>query len=249
MTGLRRAPGRRGEAAPAARTGPRRARVAGVVSRSRHAALTSAVDEDRPGRTTGERSGRGGAAAATEPPPSAAEAPARSRAPVHRRVPAVALLAVTVVATALALWSVVEAQGIRTGGAAANRALTDVATTEAVTTAVRRAVESAFSYDHGNTDRTREAAREVLIGRAVQQYDELYAQVKQQAQARRLVLTTAVRSIGVMELRGDRAVVLVFVDQQIVQTGDGAHTSGASQMSVSVVRSNGTWLIEDITVL
>lgn len=215
-----------------------------MESRARHTAATS-VDEDRLDAAGGKPHEPGGETTATDAP--AAEPPAR--VPIHRRVPAAVLVAVTVVAAALALWFTVEAYGTRNGGAAANRALADVATTEAVTTAVRRAVESAFSYDYGNTDHTREAARAVLVGRAVQQYDELYAQVKQQAQERKLVLTTAVRSIGVMELRDDRAVVLVFVDQQIVQTGDGAHTSGASQMSVSVVRSNGTWLIEDITVL
>lgn len=225
MTGLRKA--RR----PAAPVSTRKPRVAGIAVRTRKPVVAPAVDE----------------VDAAEPPPSTAAA---TEPPAARwRVPAAVLVAVTILAAAVAVWSTVEARETRTGGAAANAALADSATTQAVTTTVRRAVESVFSYDYSNTDRTREAAREVLVGRAVQQYEDLYSQVEQQAQARRLVLTTAVRSIGVTELRGDRAVVLVFVDQQIVQTGDGAHTSGASQLSVTVVQSSGSWLIEDITVL
>ncbi|MGI5128162.1 hypothetical protein ACQEVB_15230 [Pseudonocardia sp. CA-107938] len=221
MTGLRRAVRTRSAPKPV-----RRVRVAGV--RDRKVAVEPEVE--------------------VEPEVAAAEEPSPARPPLHRRVPSAVLVAVTVVAAALAVWSTVEARGLRAGGAA-NTALTDIATTRDVTAAVRTAVESAFSYDYGDVDRTRTAARQVLVGRAVQQYDDLYAQVVAQAQARRLVLTTSVRSIGVTELRGDRAVALVFVDQQIVQTGDGAHDSGASQLSVTAGRHDGAWLIEDITVL
>jgi Mce-associated membrane protein len=52
----------------------------------------------------------------------------------------------------------------------------------------------------------------------------------------------------VVELRDDRATLLVFVDQQTVQ-GGGGHTSGASQLSISAVRSGDIWKIDDITVL
>jgi Mce-associated membrane protein len=53
----------------------------------------------------------------------------------------------------------------------------------------------------------------------------------------------------VVELRDDRASLLVFVDQQILRTTDGTHTSGASQLSISAVRVGGSWRIDGITVL
>jgi Mce-associated membrane protein len=158
------------------------------------------------------------------------------------------LAGVAVLATVLAVVSGVSAHELRTGGAAGNRALTDVAATEDVIDAVTEAVETVFSYEYRDTARTREAARELLVGPAVEQYEALFAQVERQAPARGTVLSTAVRSAGVVELRDDRASLLVFVDQQILETGAG-HTSGASQLSISAVRGDGSWKIDGITVL
>jgi Mce-associated membrane protein len=164
------------------------------------------------------------------------------------RVPTTAVGVVAALATALAVWAGLAAHDLRTGGPAANHALVDVAGNEAVIDAVTDAVETAFSYEYRDTARTRDAARELLVGAAVQQYEALFAEVERQAPERRTVLSTAVRSVGVAELRDDHATLLVFVDQQIVQAG-GGHTSGASQLSISAVRSGDAWKIEDITVL
>jgi Mce-associated membrane protein len=174
---------------------------------------------------------------------------ARERAEsLIKRVPTAVVAGAAVLSTALALWAGADAYQLRTDGPAANHALTDVAGNEAVIGAVTEAVETVFSYEYRDTARTREAARELLVGAAVEQYDALFAQVEQRAPERRTVLSTAVRSAGVVELRADRAIVLVFVDQQTVQ-GDGTHTSGASQLSITAVRSGDAWKIEDIAVL
>jgi Mce-associated membrane protein len=165
-----------------------------------------------------------------------------------RPVPTAVFAGVAVVTTVLALWSGAAAYELRTGGPAVNDALTDVAGTEAVIDAVTEAVDTVFSYEYRDTARTREAARELLVGPAVEQYEALFAQVERQAPARGTVLNTAVRSVGVVELRPDHASVLVFVDQQILQ-GDGSHTSGASQLEISAVCSDGSWRIDGITVL
>jgi Mce-associated membrane protein len=178
-----------------------------------------------------------------------AEALIKARASAFRRVPAAVIAGVAVLATALAVWSSVSAHELRTGGPAGNTALTDVAANEAVIDAVTEAVETVFSYEYRDTDRTREAARELLVGPAVERYEELFAQVEQRAPERRMVLGTTVRSIGVVELHDDRASLLVFADQQVVQTGDGTHTSGATQLEISAVRSDGGWKIDGITVL
>jgi Mce-associated membrane protein len=174
---------------------------------------------------------------------------ARERAEsLIKRVPTAVVAGVAALATVLALWAGLAAHELRTGGPAANRALTDVAATEAVIHAVTEAVETVFSYEYRDTARTREAARGLLVGAAVEQYEALFAEVERQAPERRTVLSTAVRSVGVVELRDDRANLLVFVDQQIVR-GDGTHTSGASQLSITAVRDGDAWRIEDITVL
>jgi Mce-associated membrane protein len=104
------------------------------------------------------------------------------------------------------------------------------------------------SIEYRDTARTREAARELLVGPAVEQDEALFAQVEQQAPERRTVLSTAVRSVRVAELRDDHSSLLVFVDQQILQ-GYGTHTSGASQLEISAVRGDGVWKIDGISVL
>jgi Mce-associated membrane protein len=182
-------------------------------------------------------------------PPEPSESGPRLRIRLPRRVPSAVLAGVAALATVLAVVSGVSAHELRTGGAAGNRALTDVAGTEDVIDAVTEAVETVFSYEYRDTARTREAALELLVGPAVEQYEALFAQVERQASARGTVLSTAVRSIGVVELRDDHASLLLFVDQQILQTGDGTHTSGATQLSISAVRSGDAWKIDGITVL
>jgi Mce-associated membrane protein len=164
------------------------------------------------------------------------------------RVPTAVFAAVAVVATVLVLWVGAAAYQLCADGPSANHALTDVAGTEAVIDTVTEIVETVFSYEYRDSARTREAARELLVGPAVEQYEDLFAQVERQAPERRTVLSTAVRSVGVVELHDDRATVLVFVDQQVVQ-GDGTHTSGASQLEISAVRGAGSWQIDGITVL
>jgi Mce-associated membrane protein len=181
--------------------------------------------------------------------PEPSESGPRLRIRFPRRVPSAVLAGVAVLATVLAVVSGVSAHELRTGGAAGNRALTDVAATEDVIDAVTEAVETVFSYEYRDTARTREAAWELLVGPAVEQYEALFAQVERQAAARGTVLSTAVRSVGVVELRDDHASLLLFVDQQILRTGEGTHTSGATQLSISAVRSGDAWKIDGITVL
>jgi Mce-associated membrane protein len=131
----------------------------------------------------------------------------------------------------------------------ANTALVDTAGTTAVADEVSGAIRSVLSYDYGDTGRTEQSARQVLTGEAVEQYTALFGRVRQQAVEQKLVLTTTVRSIGVAELVGDRARLLVFVDQQTVRTGENQHTSRTGQLEVRAERSDGQWRITAITVL
>jgi Mce-associated membrane protein len=128
-----------------------------------------------------------------------------------------------------------------------NTALVDVTGTNVVTDQVGRALRTVFSYDPAQMDQTSGAAQDVLIGAAIDQYNTQFVAAKQHAAETKQVLTTAVRSIGVVELRGDSARLLVFVDRQIIQ-GD-KHESGAAQLLVSAVKSGDAWKINDIRFL
>lgn len=166
------------------------------------------------------------------------------------RASALGVLAAVVVVSAVAsLWFGLAADRLRQSGWATNTALVDASGTTAVLDEVGAAVRTVFSYDYGNTDVTERSARQMLAGEAVEQYTALFDDVRKQAVEQKLVFTTTVRSIGVTELVGDRARLLVFVDQQILRSGENQHTSRTGQLEVRADRTDGHWRITAITVL
>ncbi|MEO6087580.1 MAG: hypothetical protein ABIQ18_31170 [Umezawaea sp.] len=166
------------------------------------------------------------------------------------RASALGVLAAVVVISAVAsLWFGLAADRLRQSGWATNTALVDASGTTAVIDEVGTAVRTVFSYDYGNTDVTEQSARQVLAGEAVEQYTALFDDVRKQAVEQQLVFTTTVRSIGVTELEGDHARLLVFVDQQVLRSGANQHTSRTGQLEVRAERTAGHWRITAITVL
>lgn len=155
-----------------------------------------------------------------------------------------AAAAVIVVAIAAAVWFWVDQAPPMT-----NTALVDTATTSQVKNQVKKAVENSFSYDYTDTARTEKAARSVLVGDAMRQYEQLFEQVRTQAAAQKLVLVSTVRAIAVRELHNDDATLLVFVDQQAVRTGDNGNTSTSAQLRVVAHRTGDTWRVTGLTVL
>lgn len=156
------------------------------------------------------------------------------------------MLALSVVFALLAALFGANALGL-TGGSQSNEALVDKAATSEVNGQVDDAVSKVFSYDFANTGKTEDAANKVLVGRAVQQYHDLFATVKQQAPQQKLVVTTTVKSSGVTRLQGDQAQVLVFVDQNATRTTTGENNVGPAQISIGVVKQGDQWKINSIT--
>lgn len=157
------------------------------------------------------------------------------------------LLVPAVICAALAVWFQAEVHALRDEGPGANQALVDTADTSAVNGQITDAVQKVFSYDFSNTAKTEDAAKNVLVGPAIQQYNQLFTTVKQQAPQQKLVVTTTVKSSGVTMLQGDRAQVLLFVDQNAVRTDTGQNNVGPAQISVDAVKQGGQWKIEQIT--
>ncbi|MFD3562200.1 hypothetical protein ACFWVU_21300 [Streptomyces sp. NPDC058686] len=158
------------------------------------------------------------------------------------------LLGTTVASVLLALVGGVllyQAHELRSTPAAANRALTDVEATTRVGGDVGSALAKVFSYAPGGTDATERSAREVLSGRAAHQYEQLFAQVKDNVRTQRVTLTTQAVRIGTVSLRGDTAHLLVFLDQT-ARRGGGKPTTSAAQLSVTARLRGDVWLIVDI---
>ncbi|WP_371502349.1 hypothetical protein OG871_35065 [Kitasatospora sp. NBC_00374] len=185
-------------------------------------------------------------APAPEPPPAALRP--RTARPRPRRT-TVLLCAVAVLLGAFAGWAALAAAGLRAGSAAHNTALVDPARTSEVKGTVAEAVNALFSYSYADPGRTDRAAQRLLTGRAVDQHATLLAQVRAQAAAKKLVLTTTVTDSGVQALDGDRARVIVFADQRNTGTAEGAKdaaTYAAAMFAVDAVRRDGGWRIENI---
>ncbi|MEU8762354.1 hypothetical protein [Streptomyces sp. NPDC048659] len=137
------------------------------------------------------------------------------------------------------------AHELRSTPSAQNRALTDAGATDRVGGDVAEGLARIFSYTPAGTETAERSARTVLTGRAARQYAQLIAQVRANLVAQKITLTTQSVRTGVIELDGDRARVLVFLDQTSRRDG-GAVTSAAAQLTVTAQFQDGRWLITDI---
>ncbi|MFJ6512768.1 hypothetical protein ACIQMO_28495 [Streptomyces sp. NPDC091406] len=163
----------------------------------------------------------------------------------RRRWPRVlgALLTVALIATGGALYA--EGRQLRDTPATANLALTDAEATTRVTGDVSSALGTIFSYGPGTTATTQKAAKEVLAGKALQQYATLFGQVERQSADQKLTLTTEVARAGVTRLTDDSAHLLVFLDQVYERRGR-TPTTAAAQLTVTAELRDGRWWIVEI---
>jgi Mce-associated membrane protein len=187
------------------------------------------------------------------PEPSAPvlpEEPAvRVRSGNRSTIVAAVLLVLAVVCGVLAFWFHSEVQALSDEGPGANEVLVDPAATSEVNGQVTDAVQKVFSYDFADTGKTERAAKDLLVGPAIQEYEQLFTTVKQQAPQQKLVVTTTVKSSGVTRLQGDRGEVLLFVDQNAVRTDIGRNNVGPAQILVGVEKQGDQWKINRITQL
>ncbi|TYR43003.1 hypothetical protein [Streptomyces parvus] len=153
-----------------------------------------------------------------------------------------ALLTVALIATGGALYA--EGRQLRDTPATANLALTDAEATTRVTGDVSSALSKVFSYGPGTTATTQAAAKEVLAGKALQQYAALFGQVERQSADQKLTLTTEVVRSGVTRLTDDSAHLLVFLDQVYERRGRTPTTASAQLTVVAELRDGRWWIVE-----
>lgn len=135
---------------------------------------------------------------------------------------------------------------LRDTPATSNTALTDSEATTRVAGDVTNALGKVFSYSPSATAVTKESAKQLLAGKALQQYAALFGQVEKQAADQKLTLTTHVVRAGVTRLTHDSAHLLVFLDQVYERRGKTASTA-AAQLSVTARLRDGRWTIVEIT--
>jgi Mce-associated membrane protein len=176
-----------------------------------------------------------------------ADGPAAETGPAPRRPRLLTVLgAAIVVLAAFGVWATIAGHGLRASATAQNTALADRPASAEVTRQVSEAVATIFSYDYADTARTKQAAQTLLTGRAIKQYDSLFALVERQAPQQKLIVTTRVTNTGVEYLTGDRARVLVFANQQDTRAGTHQSSYAGTMFAVTAVRSGTRWKIENI---
>jgi Mce-associated membrane protein len=178
-------------------------------------------------------------AAETEEAPEATPAKRASRLPWVFAVAALLL-------AGFGAWFTLETDSIRSSAAAENQALVDTGATAEVNSSITLALNKIFSYSYDKTEVTEQAAANVLRGKALETYNQLFAQVRQMAPQQKLVLSTRVVNSAVQSLNGDHAQLLVFLDQSATRTDTNTTSAAASQLSVTAERQNGNWVITDL---
>ena len=153
----------------------------------------------------------------------------------------VALLVVAVLLGGLGTFFLVKSRSV-----SYDAALVDSATTSAVNGQVREAVEKSFSYNFADVETTEKAARELLTGKALCQYNAVFGPVKQVAPQQKLVVTVRVVSSAVSSLKDGRATVLVFADQVTTRTTDNQSGGGTAMLRVSAIDDGGRWKIDNM---
>ncbi|WP_433289845.1 hypothetical protein ACQPZQ_40905 [Pseudonocardia sp. CA-142604] len=198
---------------------------------------TSAPDEP----TTEER-------AVTPAEEQAADLASDSGGKRSLRVPLLA--AALVVLTGLAVFFGIEDAHLRHTPAAANSALVDVGTTAEVSGQLTDALQTIYSYDFARLDENERAARAVITPEFADQFNRLFAQVRDLAPQQQAVVSATVTLSAVKEITGDRAVLVAFMDQQATRAAadDGQPTqlAAAGRLTVTGQKIDGRWKIAGV---
>ena len=111
-------------------------------------------------------------------------------------------------------------------------------------------VATILSYDYRHLDTDFASAERLLTPHFRKQYDDTTAKgVKPLAAKYKAISSADVSAAGVVEADSDRAVVLVFVNQTVTNSQLTAPRLDRSRIDVTLVRSNGRWLIDKLTTL
>lgn len=153
---------------------------------------------------------------------------------------------VWVIAIFLAAWFRGETNQLTGSAAASNVALTDAGTTAQVSGQVRDAIERVYSYDFTRLDDNERAAREVITGPFVEDFGEQFSRVRELAPQQRAVVVATVADLAVKILDGDRAIVMVFIDQQASRGTQAQPLQVAGRLTVTAERVEGSWKIAEV---
>jgi Mce-associated membrane protein len=159
------------------------------------------------------------------------------------------LIAVTLALVAAGVIFLIRAGDERNSGAAANHAVIDTTTTNAVIGQVSTALNQVLSYSYTAPQTAQRAAAQWLAGDAVGQYKDLFVQLNERAPGQKLSFVAKVITAGVTTLKGNTASLLVFLDQESTRASDHESSVAAAQVQITAVRHGSLWRITELQPL
>jgi Mce-associated membrane protein len=120
--------------------------------------------------------------------------------------------------------------------------------TQAAQSAAERAIVPLLSYDAKHLDQGSAAAQPYMTANEKQQYDKIFAVIRQNAPRTGTVVQAKYLASGIVRSGTDRVGVLVFVNQS---TRNKQHPKVPVvykfQVTVTMARVGGQWLVDDLT--
>lgn len=116
--------------------------------------------------------------------------------------------------------------------------------TRAAQSAAERAIGPILSYDYRHLDEDQAAAESYMTSDYAEQYDKLFAVVKQNAPGTRTVVTGKVVSSGIVRSGSDRVEVLLFVDQPTTNKQHKTPVVYKNQVRAQMEKVGGDWLVD-----
>lgn len=112
--------------------------------------------------------------------------------------------------------------------------------------AAERAVVPVLSYDFRHLDEDQRAAQALMTGSYRQEYDKLFAVLRENAPQTRTAVSAEVVASGIVRATDDRVQVLVFVDRPTTNKLDAEPVVYKDQVTLSMQRVDGEWLVDDL---
>jgi Mce-associated membrane protein len=183
-----------------------------------------------------------GATAYVEAGPEAGTETDRKR---MRLLVGVAALAVLLVCASVVL--AVGAVTARTSGPLANKAFLDTGQTAELVGQVTSAMTTVYSYNYSTLPANEAAAKGLVTGKFADEFARVFEPVKQLAPQEQAVLKSTVPAAGVILLQGDRARLLMMVDQTGTRGTAKEPTGATARLLVDAQKVDGRWKIAGVT--
>ena len=154
------------------------------------------------------------------------------------------VLALLLVLTGLAAWGLLGTDGVQ-----------DINEADAVDRSMRTAPAAAeaaaaaiLAYNHETLDADQDSATRFMTEEFAAEYSDTFEKVvRPAAEANNAKVTATVNASSVIRATEDTARVLLFVDQSTTSTANDGPQIALNRVVMSMVREDGSWLVEDIS--